>query len=172
MLEADQWYSAEPLPIECAIMTSVTIADTCYILGGNDSSFRATKTVLCASIISLIEQAASSSKLSTSTPCQDAIRSSAWKMLPDTPLNYSTAASLGGCLLAIGGKNDQGQRSPAVHMFLFHTNSWVRITSSDLPAALSNVTAIEIHNSILLVCGGFDTDSKKTKTVHMGSITL
>ena len=34
--ETSQWYTADPLPVPCWVMTSVTIADTWYQLGGND----------------------------------------------------------------------------------------------------------------------------------------
>ena len=170
MLDTDQWYTALFLPIGCASMTSIIIADTCYLLGGNDSSFRATKTVLYAQVTSLIEQATSPLRSSTSTQHRSV---SLWNTLPDTPLNCSTAASLGGHLLAVGGFNDHlNSNSQAVGMFLPDTNRWARIASSDLPAAVRSVTAIELPDNTLLVCGGRDSSSKRMKTVYMWSITF
>ena len=169
VLEADQWRPAVVLPIGCNIMTSIIIADTCYLLGGHDSSFTATKTVLYASVTTLIEKA-------TSQGVVKKIRRGfkhVWKTLPDTPLKYSSVASLGGCLLAIGGCYDLNRNSPVVHTFHSQANSWVRMTSiSDLPAAVSSVTAIGLPDGTMLVCGGRDDNGKRIKSVYMGSITV
>ena len=69
----------------------------------------------------------------TSPALQSANRISVWKTLPDTPLVESAAASLSGSLLAVGGWDDKTPVSPAVHVFLPLTNSWVRVTTGDLP---------------------------------------
>ena len=162
---SDQWYEADSLPCNCALMTSVNIDDTCYLLGGNCTPHIPTKTAFYAAVPTLIEKA-----MSTSRGFLSRIRSpSAWKTLPNTPMKWSTAASLGGHLLAVGGFDDE--KSPAVHMFIPQTNRWVRMTFSDLPVPLDRGTAIELPNNTLLVCGGHVTDIKRIKTVYMGSIT-
>jgi len=43
--ETSQWYTADPLPAPYYGMSSVTIADTCYLLGGLDADNKAIITV-------------------------------------------------------------------------------------------------------------------------------
>ena len=175
-----QWSTTDPLPITCWRMTPVTIADTSYLLGGIDDQDDFTKTVLYAPISSLVQRARSQQAASSSHP------DSVWKTLPDTPLLASAAASLGGCLLAVGGGDLQGGNkfvtvfklllrlasgiSPAVHIFIPLTNSWVRV-NSDLPKPRHSCTAIQLPDNKLMVIGGSDSENKKINTVFMGSIT-
>ena len=53
--ELFQWYTADPLPAPYYWMSSVTIADTCYQLGGVDADNMRITTVLYASVTSLIQ---------------------------------------------------------------------------------------------------------------------
>ena len=172
-----QWSTTDPLPIACVFISSVTIGDTCYLLGGRDDQNIAVKTVLYAPISSLVQKARSQQAANSSHP--DCV----WKTLPDTPLLASAAASLGGCLLAVGGGDLQGGNmfvtvfklllrlasgiSPAVHIFIPLTNCWVRVNSGDLPEPCLSSTAIQLPDNKLIVIGG----SKDKKTVFMGSIT-
>ena len=57
--EISQWHTADPLPGPCGGMTSVTIADTWYQLGGagNDGIYIAT--ILYAPLTSLVQKAIS-----------------------------------------------------------------------------------------------------------------
>ncbi len=162
--ETDQWHIADPLPIRCYLMTSVIINDTCYLLGGYDQSLDPTKTVLCTPISSLVEKAKSPPRWFA------AIFRYVWKTLKDTPLNSSTAASMSGSLLAVGGREDLPQDSPAVHMFQPRTNSWVRMISGDLPGAVRAIVAIELPSNELFFCGGY-SEVVRSKGVFIGSIT-
>ena len=104
-------------------MTSVTIADIWYLLGGAGTDSKDLTTVLYVSLTSLIQKAMSLTH-------QSANHVPVWKTLPDAPLKNSAAASLSGSLLAVGGWDDNTPASPAVYVFL--TNSWARVTG-DLP---------------------------------------
>ena len=162
--ETSQWYTADPLPVPCRFMTAVTIADTWYQLGGGDSGSKDIPTVLYAPLTTLIQKA-------TSPTDQSASHMSVWKTLPDTPLLVSTAASLSGNLLAVGGYNDKNPASPAVYVFFPLTNSWVRVTTGDLPEPRWGCTAVQLSSNQLLVVGGVNDQGKSTKTVFLGSIT-
>ncbi len=166
--ETDQWHTADPLPIRYYLITSVTINDTCYLLGGRDESSNTTNTVVCAPVTSLVEKA--KSPHNWFSILFNGSNASVWKTLKDTPLKQSTAASVSGCLLAVGGCDDREQLSPAVHMFQPQTNSWVRMTSGDLPLAVHEVTAIELPDNELFLCGGYSAKDKR-KGVFIGSIT-
>ena len=163
--ETSQWHTADPLPVPCWAMTSVTIADTWYLLGGGGTGGKSITTVLYAPLTSLIQKA-------TSPILKSVSHTSVWKTLPDTPMYMSTAASLSGNLLAVGGYNDNTPASPAVYIFFPLTNSWVRVTTGGLPEPRYACTAVQLSSNQPLVLGGKDDQDKYTKTVFLGSITL
>jgi len=162
--ETSQWYTADPLPAPYYVMSSVTIADTCYLLGGIDVDRKTITTVLYASLTSLIQKA-------TSPTHQSASRTSVWKTLPDTPLKASTAASLSGNLLAMGG-HDTKTTFPDINIFFPLTNSWVRIMTGDLPQPRHASTAVQLSSNTMIVIGGEDNQNNKTKTVFIGTVTV
>ncbi len=185
--DSRQWHTTDPLPIPCAIQRSITVDDTCYLLGGNDGTNNPTTTVICAPVHSLVEKATSFfqrsvsmneqperspiwkyfSQRSASSPRLNS--SSAWKILRDAPLKRSAGAALGGHLLAIGGYNDQDQASEAMYVYLPPSNSWARLTAGGLPAAVRSATAVQLADHSLLVCGGRDSLKRAIKTVYMCS---
>ena len=105
--ETSQWHTTDPLPVPCWVMSSATINNTAYLLGGLTTDQEPTKIVSYAPVASLIQRATSCPKQSVSAARPDST-SSAWKTLRDTPLKRSAAANLGGMLLAVGGDDDQG----------------------------------------------------------------
>ena len=163
--ETFRWHTAEPLPVPRALMASVTIADTWYQLGGQGSDNKNITTVQYAPLTTLIQKA-------TSPTHQSASHMSVWKALPDTPLKGSAAASLSGNLLAVGGYKDKNQTLPALYVFFPLTNSWVKVTTGDLPVSRYYCTAVQLSSNQLLVVGGIDNKGKQTKTVFLGSITI
>ena len=162
--ETSQWYTADPLPAPYYWMSSVTIANTCYLLGGSDADNKTVPTILYASLTSLVQKA-------TSPTHQSASHTSVWKTLPDTPLKVSTAASLSGNLLAVGGHNTN-TTFPAINIFLPLTNSWVRIMTGDLPQPRHRCTAVQLSSNTTIVTGGLDNQNNYTKTVFIGTVTV
>ena len=158
--ESSQWHTADPLPAPYNWMTSVTIADTCYLLGGRCANNVDASTVLYASLTSLIQKGTSSST-----------HQSVWKTLPDTPLLRSAAASLSGSLLAVGGFKNETY-CPSVYVFLPLTNSWVRIKTGDLPEPRDCSTAVQLSSNTMMVIGGEKSWKGRIKTVLMGVITV
>ena len=164
-METSQWYTADPLPAHCYGMSSVTIAGTCYLLGGADADNKGITTVLYASLTSLIQKA-------TSRTHQSASHTSVWKTLPDTPLKRSAGASLSGNLLAVGGNNTK-TTFPVINIFFPLTNSWVRVTDGDLLEPRHSCTAVQLSSNTMIVIGGRDNKAnKRTKTVFIGTITV
>ena len=151
------WHSVDPLPFPCTFMTSATISNTGYLLGGGTTDNMPTKTIFSASIPSLIQKATRSDSTS-----------SAWKTLRDSPLDWSAAASLGGMLLTVGGMDDQ-ENSPAVHVYSPATSSWIRVESGDLPKVQCACTVVELSENRLLVIGGWDETGKRSDAVFLGS---
>ena len=163
--ETSQWHTADPLPVPWGAITSVTIIDIWYQLGGSGTDGEDLTTVLCAPLTALIQKA-------TSPTHQSASPMSVWKTLTDTPLRTSAAASLSGSLLAVGGYNLITPSSSAVYVFFPLTNSWVRATAGDLPEPCYACTVVQLSSNQVLVVGGFNDQDKLTKTVFLGSITI
>ena len=170
--QTSQWHTCptDPLPSPCYWMSSATITNTGYLLGGKTTDNTPTKTVLSASIPSLIQKATSYSQQSASAARPDST-SSVWKTLQDSPLVGSAAASLGGMLRTVGGK-DKKEKSPAVHVYCPITCSWIQVESGDLPEPKAGCAAIELSGNSLLVVGGWNKNGKKSDTVFLGSSTI
>ena len=162
--ERFQWYVGGYLPHSASVYSSscVVIHDTCYLVGG----YRAT-TATSAS------QSTNSAALSVLLS-PDVVSPYAWKPLADTPYLQTTAASLGGCLLALGGTKSAYmmpvQRS--IHAYSPTTKSWIFI--GNLPSASCHSTAVTLLSGELLIIGGWvkPGENKRSLDVYRGSITL
>jgi len=81
------------------------------------------------------------------------------------------AVSLSGSLGAVGG-HDNKTTSPAVNIYLPLTDLWVRIKTGDIPQPQNSCTAVQLSPNTMMVIGGRDRQTKKTKTVFIGTITV
>ncbi len=158
------WHAADPLPVPSYCMSSILVGDTCYVLGGESQSEMNLQAVICAKVSSIIKKATAPPEQLTQT-----VFESVWKAFPNTPLMGSTAASIGGSLMAIGGFDKKDQASVAVYVYL--PKMWVRVASGDLPTAAYGQTAVQLSDHTLLVCGGSNNDGK-VKGVFSASIIV
>ena len=164
-----QWYHAESLPVAHSGMSCAVVNDTCYLIGG-DKLGTASRQAYCTSVFNLISRALPPNHPETSSTPQTSPSPPTWQVLPERPLHYSTAAELGGCLLAIGGRDDSGSSSSAVHMYSPSTNSWVRISSGDLPVPRQGAAATQLEGGEVIFVGGDIKLISPTKTVFTVSI--
>ena len=103
-------------------MASATICgDHLYMLGGEDDKSK-TKSVLTCSLTELLQSSSSSSS-----------SSSVWHRVTDVPAYLSTCAAVNGQLLAVGGFDEDGKATAAIHKYNPTTNSWDHI--SNMPTA-------------------------------------
>ena len=163
-----QWYHAEPLPVGHSGMSCAIVNDTCYLIGGSKLG-TASRHAYCTSVSNLISRALPPDHPETSSTPQASPSQPTWQVLPECPLPYVTAAELGGCLLAIGGMDDSGSPSSAVHMYSPSTNSWVRISSGDLPVPRSFAAATQLEGGEVIFVGGRIEFYSPTKTVFIVS---
>jgi len=181
--ETSQWYTADPLPAPYYWMSSVTIANTCYLLGRVNANNNHVATVLYASLTSLVQKA-------TSPTHQSASRTSVWKTLPDTPLKACAAASLSGHLITVGGWKGKISTAalavrlvamqvgvslpvfPRLYTFLPFTNSWVKTMNWDLPQPRNGCSAVQLSSNTMIVIGGRDRHTNLTKTVFKATVTI
>ena len=165
-----QWHHADPLPVARSTMSCAIVNDTCYLIGGTKSDGYASRQAYCTSVSNLISRALPPDHPETSSTLQASPSPPTWQVLPKCPLHYSTAAELGGCLLAIGGRDDSESSSSAVHMYSPSTNSWVRISSGDLPVPRYYTAATQLEGGEVIFVGGYIKLNSPTKTVFIVSI--
>ncbi len=164
-----QWYKAEPLPTALSSMSHTIINDTCYLIGGATTG-GITYQAFCASLLSLIQQATAQADPQSPT-ASSSPPSAIWRRLPNCPCHGSTAAGLGGCLLAIGGRlPGSTDGSTLVHLYSPSTNSWVRVSNADIPEPRYKATATQLANGDIILVGGQVRPNELCNTVFVGSI--
>ena len=157
-----QWHAAEPLPTQLYGLTSASVGDTTYLLGGVDRMYDSSKQCFQVCLDSLIDRAASH----RASPSQ---HGSLWTTVRDTPLTDSCACSLLGSLVAIGGRvGSTGSPSAVVHL-LTSSGSWERVRGGDLPEPRDMSTAVHLPSGELMVVGGSDGQTS-TRTLFIASI--
>ena len=166
--KTSQWHAVSPLPFPRDWMTHSIIHDVLYLVGGYEKSAPETytKTVLSASIPQLLE---SCLQPSMTPPVQ-------WQSLsiPDIPNHWSTAASLGGCLLVVGGNSiprlSLGSKFPSVHAYCPSSSSWVLV--GELPRPLAGCIAATLPTGELLVIGGLTSEGKWSTTNYKCCLSM
>ena len=163
-----QWYKTSPLPTVCREVSLATIDDTCFAVGGYRFPFRLNQ-ALYASISDLLGNAVPANQTITHSSSSDA--QSFWKTLPNTPTYRPAAAMLMGSLLIAGGGDSSIGEADRKEVYIYSpsTNSWIYI--SDLPAALSRTTLVELSSTEVLVIGGV-TNGERVSTVYKGTLQI
>lgn len=117
-------------------------------MGGIESAMYSTKSVIFTSVPDLLDQCCLSSE------AKDSSVRSQWHSLPDTPTYCSGAASLGGCLLAVGGQSRYYASHVfySVHAYSPSASSWIHV--GDLPRRHRDCGVISLPGGELLVIGG------------------
>ncbi len=149
-------------------MTSVTIRDTLFLVGGfsRGTLNSAEKSVLFASLTALIDRALHHSSGSASAE-------SLWTTLKDVPYYCTTAASIGGCLLAVGGtdKSQWGSKvSDSIRTYVPTSSTWTQ--TGELPLPLYRTTAVLLPTNDLLIIGGGNKGNDTTKQVFKGTLQV
>ena len=147
------WSTVASLPHPFAGTSSVICGDHLYLLGGwHDKD--TTKSVLTCSLTELLQS-------SSSSPV--------WHRVADSPACYSTCAAVSGELLAVGGYDENGQVTTAVHKYTPTTNSW-RLISNMATARWLCLVAV-LPSSELMVVGrrkdGNDVDNIEIATFEL-----
>ena len=169
--EASEWYTTgvDPLPASCVSMPVLMIKNTCYF-GGNHLSGH--KHVLCThtplpSIGNFDAQDGQKPSLNS----RSAQKQVAYTWLPDLPKYGSALASMGGVLLAIGGR-ENGQSPPcdSIDAYVPSTKTWVTIGA--LPRVRYDATAERLPSGEVMLIGGVDGQKSYSKALYIGTLEL
>jgi len=151
MRDGGQWLTVTQLPVPCYLKTSAIIQDTWYVI-------TASKEVMYAHLPTLCQTASKSA--ATETPAQ-------WQRLADTPLERTTAITLSGSLLTVGGRHGKTV-STAIHLYHSETNTWTEV--GNLPTPRCYCSATVLASGELLVSGGQDQQGQRTALVDIATI--
>ena len=167
--ETREWHTAADLPQPLAESSRSLCGDLVYLLGGVEEDETATNSVYSCSLTSLLSSTGPTSLggclVSTLTRSS---KGSPWNRVADLPVNCSTAVSLHGRLLAIGGEDSEDKPTTAVHMYQPTTNSWEVISYMTTPR-YDCLSAILPDNQLMVV-GGWTTGDKRCDSVEFGTV--
>ena len=144
--ESGQWYHAAPLPQTCHQVSTVTIGNMCYLMGGYNGGV-ASKIVFCVNLDDLISQALSQPAGASAPPTP-----SPWMTLTDIPTTYSTAFSLNGSLLSVGGLGD----SKVIYHYQPSSKNWIK--AGELPARRIQCACTVLPSGEMFVAGGYNSE--------------
>ena len=154
--ETGQWSTLASLPFALSHISVNVTDDSCYLIGG--ANCRGYTQSACSAPLPLLMK--SSFRPSPS--------SAVWKVLPDCPLYGSTAAEIGGCVIALGGqKPDSADGSTDVHLFSQNSKSWRRTTAVNLPIASYYATSNSLAENNIILVGGKENPQNKLNTVFI-----
>ena len=155
--ETGQWSTLAPLPFALHLMSTAISNGRCYLIGGADQG-GADHTACSAPLPLLIESAS-----------QPSPSSAVWEVLPNCPLYGSTAAELGGCVLALGGMTQAGVSSTDVYLYSRNRKSWRRTTVVNLPIASYRATSAALAGDSIVVVGGLERSRNYLNTVFIAT---
>ena len=150
--ELRQWSSAASLPHPMTKASITVCGDLLYLLGAVDQN-GPTLSVLTSSITDLLHQQQ-----------ETANQSKVWRQAADSPYYCSTAVSVGGQLLAIGGRDEHGKDTSAVVAYDPTSDSWQDMGHMATPRSLTLVAVLPSNQ--LIAAGGLGGDTK----VEIGNV--
>ncbi len=156
-----QWVRADALPVACLDIKS-TYSEMWYLIGG----YRQSNSVFYTSLHSLVEKATQQPPHSPDSSEQQSV----WKTLPDVLFERSSTTTLGGALLAVGGRDSGGKRSSSIRMYSPLTHSWLHV--GDMPEAVSSTCSITLTTGEAMVIGGTGSSSYSHAHAHKVCLKL
>ena len=148
-----QWSSAASLPHPMEAASITVCGDLLYLLGGFDQNGDVILSVLTSSITDLLHQ-------QQETANQPAV----WRRAADAPYYASTAVSVGGQLLAIGGYDEAYKDTSAIVAYDPTSDSWQDMGHMTTPRHWPLVALLPSNQ--LIVAGGGGGEKK----VEIGNV--
>ena len=147
----NQWLATSSLPTPCGYLTSAIVDNYGYLVMNSKEVFR-------VSLPDIVSQT-----VNQSTSKLPAL----WCRLPDTPLRYSTAISLRGYLLVVGGSHDNLTPRTDIHLYQPESEQWTKV--GDLPNAREYCSCVVLPSGELLVAGGRESSVLCSSRVDVAS---
>ena len=161
-----QWTTASHLPHPFGAISGTICGDQLYLAGGSVGFGEQSKSVLTCSVTDLLSPPSLAAGLRTLSLAD---KTGVWRHVQELPVTQSTLITLGGHLLAIGGRDDSGRDTANVHCYDTHTDSWQVVSKMKNKRHLC--LAAVLPEDCLLVVGGY-CGYKSTDSVEIGSLEL
>ena len=145
--ELRQWSSAASLPHPMTWASITVCEDLLYLLGGSDQNGRQTLSVLTSSITDLLHQQQ-----------ETANQQEVWRRAADVSHYGSTAVSVGGQLLAIGGFDEHRKSTSTIVVYDPTSDSWQDMGHMATPRYWPLVVVLPSNQ--LIVAGGRGEETK------------
>ena len=159
----NQWVTSSPLPFALCRMSTAIVNDMCYVIGG--AAQEGIDNVAACASLPVLTRSAEGQQASTSHPSPS---STMWEILPKCPCYGSTAAQLGGYILALGGVIPPSTAD--VHLYSHTSKCWRKITGAKLPVASYFATTTTLPSGDIILIGGAQKSDRHLNTVYIASI--
>ena len=161
-----QWTTAQHLPYPFDWISETICGDQLYLGGGFIGVGKVgepSKSVLTYSLTDLLPPQSLGVRLRTLSLTT---KPGVWQEIKNLPVTRSTLATLGGHLLAIGGRSDSHGPTADVHRYDHQTDSW-HVVSKMRNKRSQSLSAV-LPEDQLIVVGGF----KSWTSVEIGSLPV
>ena len=158
-----QWTTASHLPHPFGEISGTILGDQLYLAGGYVGYGQLSKSVLTCSVTDLLSPPSLAAEICSLSLTH---KTRVWHHVRDLPVTKSTLITLGGHLLAIGGRDDSGRDTADVHCYDTHTDSWQVVSKMKNKRHLC--LAAVLPEDCLLVVGGYCDYFKSTDSVEIG----
>ncbi len=140
-IDTKQWYSGPPAPRSFSYMKTATVGDMSYYMGGY-ANYVYTEDVYRVSLPALISQVKSRR-----------IDPQIWETISPLNVKLSAPLSIGGHLLAFGGRLS-GSDVTSIQHYQPDTNKWVEV--GDMPSPQYDCTCAIVNSCDILIAGGWE----------------
>ena len=158
-----QWTTAQHLPHPFGWISGTICGDQLYLGGGFIEVGEPSKSVLTCSLTDLLPPQSLGVRLRTHSL---ATRPGVWRKIKNLPVTRSTLTTLGGHLLAIGGRRDSDSPTADVHRYDHQTDSW-HVVSKMKKKRYQSLSAV-LPEDQLIVVGGWGSET----SVEIGSLSV
>ena len=166
-ISTKQWTTAQHLPHPFGLILGAICGDQLYLGGGCIGVGEPSKLVLTCSLTDLLPPQSLGVRLRTLSL---ATKPGVWQEIKNLPVTRSTLTTLGGHLLAIGGRSDSHGPTADVHRYDHQTDSW-HVVSKMKNKRYRSLSAV-LPEDQLLVVGGLDKNFATTTSVEIGSLPV
>ena len=162
-----QWYTTKQLPIPISALSMCILGDMLYILGGVGRKIQDSRIALCASLPTLIEEAAPANVSSVVPETKEE-----WSILTaEHPLLYSSIIELDGKLVAMGGSHEEVLRRGTrfISSYDFVADVWVECHGAQLSVPLYRPGVVKLAGNKVMIVGGQPEMQQFSNEVYIGS---
>ena len=94
-----------------------------------------------------------------------------WERVADLPVTWATCVSIQNRVLAVGGRQPDGNFSTAIHMFDPDTNLWQVISHMSVARRQCFAVVLPTTHALMVVGGWSATTGNRIDSVELASIT-